>query len=910
MPPLASRSGSKNNLTDPFLFLPPDSVNQQEPPRLLLKVSSRGSSRTDLTDGGDEEKKKKLSTGTSAEEKTRREWELTELFKKLEDIKTLLCSVQTMAEAVLDKQTESPDFQKQMKKDSEGYDLQRGVYRILEACEGDRRELERLLRKATEMRKRQVQGVVLDGENEELRALILGAADLEKKLLKAVEELKRLDLKTDMVIARQKDLEEARRLKMLDAMGKNEALKALMKDSELLDKLLEELSEVKKEHVKSENLHRKINQLDPNNEEDEIDTDELILQRIGEETQTATNDILKTREAMQKLQDIMCFDPDPEVDLVVEAEALKESIEKLKNDVTHLWKDMDDFKTKQLDRYNMLVKSKMAGDDSFRLQMEEEERRQKEEEEKKRKEEEERKRREEEERRRREEEERLALEEERKRRAELERLEAEAERNRLAQIQEITTILEGSTGELEKMKGEVLILVDRQKKIGKTRRKRRELYTIPEEEDNEDEKELQEIISETSRLFALLMQNEKEVRRLKEDMGKNPAESLANASNLEKDLVEESKALEVIKENTEKCQFKHEKKLKELEKMQRDGAAQEEMDTKRNEILSIILGQSEKLGRLKESTLALKEAQVGVGQSLDERRQLFGMAPEEEEVAETELRELEKNTYDLFARLLKDSGELAEMQDGITTAQPLDMLERVERVEEELTRGAQDLHELQHETERLTEKHNKLIKEGLEAKAQGDEAAKAAEENAESLDRLKGEAENVAGRQDNMEKDLRRSSNDIEDEEKARRLAELEALMKQKDDLAAIERSLDETTKKMEEWQEFAWTEEDLAELQKYGMISSLANPSFPLHLIKDPELLAIIMKRRQEMLDLRIKLDYDKKRMEEICAAIEAMEERYRQAELKRLAAQKLEWTKDFIPEGAAEFGSMPSFR
>ena len=52
-------------------------------------------------------------------------------------------------------------------------------------------------------------GIVWDGENEELRSLILGAADLEKKLLKALEEVKRLELKTDTLIKRQRDLEEA-----------------------------------------------------------------------------------------------------------------------------------------------------------------------------------------------------------------------------------------------------------------------------------------------------------------------------------------------------------------------------------------------------------------------------------------------------------------------------------------------------------------------------------------------------------------------------------------------------------------------------------------------------------------------------------------------------------------------------
>ena len=62
------------------------------------------------------------------------------------------------------------------------YDLQRGVYRVLEALEGDRRELARLQRKAVDMRRRQLSGRVLEGEEEELRSLLLGAADLERKV--------------------------------------------------------------------------------------------------------------------------------------------------------------------------------------------------------------------------------------------------------------------------------------------------------------------------------------------------------------------------------------------------------------------------------------------------------------------------------------------------------------------------------------------------------------------------------------------------------------------------------------------------------------------------------------------------------------------------------------------------------
>lgn len=128
-----------------------------ESPRLVIRASpGAGGSRADLTGLDEEERKKKLSAGTSAEDRGRREEELAELLRKLEGIRELIGTVQGLAEELLRKQTASPEFQRQMKKDSEAFDLQRGVYRILEACEGDRRELERLLRKATDMRKRQV----------------------------------------------------------------------------------------------------------------------------------------------------------------------------------------------------------------------------------------------------------------------------------------------------------------------------------------------------------------------------------------------------------------------------------------------------------------------------------------------------------------------------------------------------------------------------------------------------------------------------------------------------------------------------------------------------------------------------------------------------------------------------------
>ena len=73
---MPNRSGSKSDLTDPFLFLPKNSVNAVEPPRLVIKASPGGGSKVDLTDGDDDEKKKKLSAGNSTEDRTWREHEL------------------------------------------------------------------------------------------------------------------------------------------------------------------------------------------------------------------------------------------------------------------------------------------------------------------------------------------------------------------------------------------------------------------------------------------------------------------------------------------------------------------------------------------------------------------------------------------------------------------------------------------------------------------------------------------------------------------------------------------------------------------------------------------------------------------------------------------------------------------
>jgi hypothetical protein len=186
------------------------------------------------------------------------------------------------------------------------------------------------------MRRRQLSGCVLEGEEEELRSLLLGAADLERKLHRALEEVERLAAKTELLIGRQQQREEQRRQQLAEEARKNQALQLLISNMESLDCLLRELTEVRRQCAQAEGIHRQMRVLDivknggqhkddndDNNEEDEADTDEIILERIRVDTQSATDDILKTREDIQKVEDAVIVHLNEDVDIVHEAECLQ-----------------------------------------------------------------------------------------------------------------------------------------------------------------------------------------------------------------------------------------------------------------------------------------------------------------------------------------------------------------------------------------------------------------------------------------------------------------------------------------------------------------------------------------------------------------------------------------------------------
>ena len=91
-------------------------------------------------------------------------------------------------------------------KQSDAPDLEKGVTKVLDMVQFDRKqELARLIKKADDFKRRSQRGVKLDGDDEELRDMQIAAQDLEKKVMKGFDEVARLQIKTANVVTRQKE---------------------------------------------------------------------------------------------------------------------------------------------------------------------------------------------------------------------------------------------------------------------------------------------------------------------------------------------------------------------------------------------------------------------------------------------------------------------------------------------------------------------------------------------------------------------------------------------------------------------------------------------------------------------------------------------------------------------------------
>jgi len=853
-----SRQSSKSNVSDleSFRFLPPDALNQEEPPKLILRKTPAGGSRVSLYGGDidvdlDSGNKKKLSSGAQPGDISRRETELQELVLKLEIIQELIEKVENIAQQLLKKQTESEEFQSQMRKEQEGYDLQKGVYRVLESLDGDKREFSRLLKKVTEMQKRHSKGVFLDGENEELRSLALGINDLEKKLLRALDELERLENKTDSLIERQRALAEQRRKKMEEEALKNSALLLLLKDSSKIDQMLKELAIVKSKHLEAEQLQRKIHDKIQNVDEDEMDTDEIVLQRIGVDTESVTEDLLRVREDIIKLQDVAVCNPnnEDELDVVAESANIRQKLESNGENVNQLKIDIEDFLKNQAEKFAEIMK---------RIKEEEEEQRRKREKEELKK--------------------RQANDEE------MRRLELLAEENRQRQKQDILHALDDNMNELNKMKDQVLILVDKQKRIKSVRRKRRELFTIPEEDENDFD--IKDLTCRTNDLFSKLADNENKVLGIKAEIEtKDNNDLVEDVKDVEDSIISQSMEIQKLTSETNEMLDDEQRKFNKAQ-ASKDSDLHDQLKDCEKTVSSMLCTVETVLEKQK-----CVESIVGMLENDDVKQEYVSLHKET-----IDFNEDMKRVSEFLISLKNPSDEgmtnvklASELQYFLSTLKPKQEALCIEKKTNQLL-----------ETAKICLHEKQLNDAESERKNLDNDQSK--------LSSLQQNVKDVAAKHEDMENQLKENCED--DEEKRRRLEELEKLMKQKLELSDLEKNLSNISEELEEWKEFQWSEEEELELNKYGMISSLSMPSFPAGLIKDPHLLAATNKRHQELIAIRKKILLEEQRMKEICDAIEEMEQRQREAELKRLAQQSKEWINDLVPRGSAMFGSEPSFK
>ena len=203
-------------------------------------------------------------------------------------------------------------------------------------------------------------------------------------------------------------------------------------------------------------------------------------------------------------------------------------------------------------------------------------------------------------------------EEERKKRMarELHLLDLEAEENRLRQKQEILQMLDGDMLELNKMKDQVLLLVGKQKKIKKIRRKRRQLPTILEEdgeEEGEEDADLSDLMSRTSSLLSNIDDNENKILALKSDVD-GEEDLMSEVRSLEDDIIKQSKTVEELTQATNKLYDDEDKLLQ--QKLRND----QEMEQRKGAAEQSLLDIKDKYGNLITATAKIIEQQRDVGE--------------------------------------------------------------------------------------------------------------------------------------------------------------------------------------------------------------------------------------------------------------------------------------------------------
>ena len=666
------------------MFLP----QNNEDAVMVLKKISRDVSRKSSFDSGiglqEEDKKqgKKSVAKMASTDKTEQAKLIAELVLRLNFITEKMCGLEKESEDIQQKQRNSNEFQIQIMKKSDAPDLEKGVTKVLEMVQFDRKqELGRLLKKAEDFKRRMTRGTKMDGDDDELRDLLIATGDLEKKTLKGFEEIARLQVKTEKVVVRQKEHEQLQKKKREAIAMNNGTMRTLLSDAKVIDSILSEVREF--QNTEQKEGEKSVQEFFTLMGEDAIDQIQADIQVI--ETYKATTDTLKEEVWEDRLENnriqTAVVDQDPDVDVVAAADKLRQKIQDRKKKTKEIKQEYEEFLRDQKRRYDVLLKTKREEAEKARLKA------LKEAEEKKKREEEEK--------------ERLRLkrieeEKERKRKEEEERLKklAEEEERKLKAIQlqkknEAQTILNEQAKSLKKMRVESESVEMKHREIEVIQEKRRDVCT--DLAGLKDDHLIDKMHQEFTDFSEGMQNNEDEVVRLGRLLTQSDTDAdqlLMNAKALEQNIDDDWDRIEKMKKDSESHLLSQQKQLaaqlmeikrREQEALDAKRRAQEELDAASAEAerLRLLAEEQRRLLEEQERLRRLREEEEAARFSEEERRKR--MMEEEER-----LRRLKEEEEERLRRLREEEEakkRLLELQKVEETIQ--EQVEEIKVIEDE-----------------------------------------------------------------------------------------------------------------------------------------------------------------------------------------------------------------------------------
>ena len=664
------------------MFLP---ANNEDAVLVLRKVSAQVSRKSSFDSGiglQEEEGKKKSVSKMATSDKNEQAKLTAELCNRLTYIAEKMAALEKESEDIQQKQRTSNEFQIQVMKKSDAPDLEKGVTKVLDMVQFDRKqELSRLLKKVDDFKRRLARGTKLDGDDDELRDLLIATGDLEKKTMKGFDEITRLQVKTENVVVRQKEVEAVQRKKReAIAMG-NSTMRTLISDGKAIDAILSEVRDFQNtEQKEGEKQVQEFFTLMGEDAIEQIREDIEKIEQYKQHTEELKNEVWEDRLENNRIQTAV-VDADPEVNVTEAAEALRDKIKKRKDRTKEMKQEYETFLKDQKKRYDVLLKTKREEAEKARLKAiaEEEERKRKEEEEK----------------------ERLRLlriqqEEERKRKEEEEKLRkaAEEEARKLKAIElqkksDAQTILNNTTKNLQKMRFETDKVEKMHAEIDNVREKRRDICLDPS--GLKDDAVIDKMHKEFNDFTESLVINEDEVvalGRLLVQPGCDADELLQKSQQLQQRVEKDWEPLEKITKDTDK-QLNNQKRLLDaqvLEIKRREEEA-EEAARKRQAELDAAAAEAERLRLLAEEQRRLLEEQERLRRLRDdEEAQKWAEEERRRRQMEEEerLRRMREEEEERLRRLREEEEarlrmkELEKMEENI-----VEMEEEIKEIKEE-----------------------------------------------------------------------------------------------------------------------------------------------------------------------------------------------------------------------------------